>query len=246
MQTNHGGISQKEGNTFPHGQYSNPVWETSGICNAQNGYFADQFNMHMHNIGYVDNAGQHGTRNAYSNDVRMQQHYYSHAITAMSAENSGAMIISQNCIGQGDWGDGPANYFGELQNEGNEGNRYMGTNTLDHTYAKNQTFNESHLANGMTEIHPIGIITETSSNSEQGHFSGDVWYPSKEQRGSSHTAQHPQPARRELKQLTFHQPSKEAPLDLAAQTNRATRQEADDRTKKIHRHLSAPPRSWHR
>jgi hypothetical protein len=235
-QTNHCGISQTEGNTFPYGQYSIPAWETSGICNAQNGYVANQFGMHTHNLGYVENAGQHGNRNAYGNDIKMEHYYaYGNDINTMSTENgnSEGMIISQNCIGQGGRGDRPANYSGASQNDGNESNRYRGTNTPGHAYAKNQTCNGGNLANGMTEIHPTEIITATSSSSAQGHTYEGVWYPSKEQCGRSCTDQHPQPSRREPKILVLQQSSEEAPQDQEAQINRTTRQEAADLIKKI-------------
>jgi hypothetical protein len=235
-QTNHCGIAQREGNTFPYGQYSIPTWETRGICHVQNGYVANQFGMHMHNPGCVENAGQHGNRNTYDDDTKMG-HYcaYGNTINTMSTENgnSEGMRTSQNGIGQGGRGDRSANYSGEVQNDGNEGNRYRGTNTPGHAYAKNQTCNGGKLANGMTEIHPTDIITATSNSSAQGHTYEGVWYPSKEQRGSSCTDQHPQRSRREPKILVLQQPSEEVPQDQTAQIKRTTRQEAADLIKKI-------------
>ncbi len=182
-------------------------------------------------------AGQHVNRNAYGNDIKMEYHYaYGNAINTMSTENgnSEGMRISQNGIGQGGRDDRPANYSGELQNDGNEGNRYRGTNTPDHAYAKNQTCNGGNWANGMTEIHPAEIITVTNNNSSaQGHTYEGVWYPSKEQCGSCCIDQHPQLNRREPKILVLQQSIEEAPQDQAAQINRTTHQESDDLIKTI-------------
>lgn len=214
--------------------------EVSGICNTQNVCIANQFNgqVHMHNLGYGDNGGQHCNTIAYGNIITVEPCYngnaYGNAINTSPTENSEGMEISLgHCIGQGGWGCRLTNHIGDSQKDGNKGNLYRGTNNLGHAYEKDQTYNRSNVTNAMTEIHPMGIITATSNSSTQGHTYGGVWYPFKEQRGSRYTDQHPQLTRREPKNLVFQKPSEEALQDQAVQINRTIPKDATDLIKQI-------------
>jgi len=180
---------------FPNGQYSGRMSDTAYTPNGQ---LAHQFHGPMHNFGYEKSAGQHDNRNAYGNYTTMELPYKETNGNAIPARS---ITIPQNYTGPGNWGNGQANYLGELKNNGNEANYYQGTNTFSHAYPENQTCTGSYVADGMTVTRPTEIITNMCSSSTQGYASKGLWYPPIQHLNSNRTAPHSQLARKDVKLL---------------------------------------------